>query len=649
MEMPMRLALLLALSCLTALPAAAASAPHATLKPFASEQEFGALLERWRSQSQRLRRSAAESAPTTAGNNSEADMMAAPAAAPPAKAAAESITNVQSAGVDEGGIVKRAGDHLVILRRGRLFTVRVGGDELQPRSSIDAFAPGSDPQGAWYDELLIHDSTVVVIGYSYARGGTEIGLFELGRDGTLAYRATHHLRSHDYYSSRNYASRLIGSRLLFYTPMHIHAGALQPEQFMPQWRRWHAGTPEAWQRILPATRIYRSDDDIDPAAGGAALHTVTACDLAQPAQMRCEARAVLGPPGRVFYVSAASVYVWTTEMARRSTWGRPSADAMSRSAVYRLPLDGAEPSILKTTGAPLDQLSFLEDEGGHLNVLLRAASRGDGMWSAEQGRGDLALLRVPLSDFGDGGPRSVAPRSAYRPLPALPGHGLHNRFVGDWLIVGTPAAGAGDSAIALRYAATAPAQPLAPGHGVQRIEALGSDAVLVGNAGRDLHFTSLRLAGERAQLVDSHVQRDAVQGETRTHGFFYRATSADDGLIGLPVIGSATRRGGAHTARGDAASVLFLRQRALGLRAVGQLQSAPAAGGRDDRCRASCVDWYGNARPIFLGDRIFALLGYELVEGRLAGSLWRGGPGERIDERRRVDFAPTSSGPWGRD
>ena len=56
-----------------------------------------------------------------------------------------SITNVQTAGVDEGGIVKRAGDHLVILRRGRLFTVRVGGDALQPAAMLDAYAPGIDP------------------------------------------------------------------------------------------------------------------------------------------------------------------------------------------------------------------------------------------------------------------------------------------------------------------------------------------------------------------------------------------------------------------------------------------------------------------------------------------------------------------------
>ena len=37
-----------------------------------------------------------------------------------------------------------------------------------------------------------------------------------------------------------------------------------------------------------------------------------------------------------------------------------------------------------------------------------------------------------------------------------------------------------------------------------------------------------------------------------------------------------------------------------------------------------------------MGERIFALLGYELVEGALTPQAW----GERIDERRRVSFAP---------
>ena len=77
-------------------------------------------------------------------------------------------------------------------------------------------------------------------------------------------------------------------------------------------------------------------------------------------------------------------------------------------------------------------------------------------------------------------------------------------------------------------------------------------------------------------------------------------------------------------------SLVFLRNDALQLSELGELVSHPAEA-TDDGGRASCVDWYGNARPLFLEDRILALLGYEIVEGR----LWNG----RIEELRRVSFA----------
>jgi hypothetical protein len=53
---------------------------------------------------------------------------------------------------------------------------------------------------------------------------------------------------------------------------------------------------------------------------------------------------------------------------------------------------------------------------------------------------------------------------------------------------------------------------------------------------------------------------------------------------------------------------------------------------RNDGCKASCVDWYGNARPLFLRGRLFALLGYELVEGAVRGG--------QISELRRINYAP---------
>lgn len=629
-----------------------------TLTAYRDDDELVRALDRWRSEAQRRREveRRAQVLPSATPSMGAAPTAAAPAPAPAlaeptmaAKsadaaapgAAGESITNVQTAGVDEGGIVKRAGDYLVILRRGRLFTVRIGGDALRPVSAVDAYAPNADPRGAWYDEMLVSGSQVVVIGYSYARGGTEVGLFEIDARGGLSYRATYHLRSYDYYSARNYASRLIGRKLVFYSPTLLQPWGPPPLSMLPGYRRWSgAATPPDWQRMLPPTRVYRTDDDFDPHQA-LALHTVTSCDLGTAAdEMRCESSAVLGPAGRVFYVAQGAVYVWTVSRGRGEGSG-------ARSAVFRIPLDASAPTALKTAGVPIDQLSFLED-AGHLNVLLREGGVGEGMFGNAHVQGGTALLRVPLAAFGDG--RDSAQRAHYRLLP----EGMHtqNRFVGDWLLFG---GGAGlrrqpmmgpmttPQAWAVRYAGSDAAVPVDPGHAVERIEAMGSHALLVGNQGADLVFTAVRLERTRAGIAGSHVERGARQGETRTHGFFYRPTGADDGLLGLPIVDAAGRsttvRGGAH----GSAAVLFLRQHALDFAALGALR-ARAAGG-DDGCRASCVDWYGNARPLFVGDRVFALLGYEIVEGRLEGGRFGA---ERLDERRRISFAPRGGHDGGR-
>jgi hypothetical protein len=602
--------------------ATAATAPRATMTPYAGEAEFRQALANWRDEAQRLQGASRRRAEAAVGALSFEVEQGTPAAAPTLSAAqdksADAITNVQTAGVDEGGIVKRAGDHLVILRRGRLFTVRVGADALERGATVDAYAPGADPSGAWYDELLVSGSTVVVVGYSYARGGTEIGLFELGRDGSLAHRSTYHLRSFDYWSSRNYASRLVGNRLVFYTPTVLHPWGAAPWDLLPGLRRWAgaAATPPEFERILPATRVFRTDDDFDP-RDSLALHTVTSCALGG-ATMSCESSAVLGPAGRVFYVAQNAVYVWTAPARRASS---------TAAAVFRMPLDGTAPSALKAAGVPVDQLSFLEDRGGHLNVLLREGGRGEGMWGAHTARGTMALLRVPLSAFGDG--RDAAQPEHYRRLPGPAGHALHNRYVGDWLLWG----GSGSRAWALRYAARDEPAALDPGHDVERIEALGRHALLVGNAGADLHFTAARLDGADARIAGRHVHAGARQGETRTHGFYFHATGRSEGLLGLPILDpQGASRHGVHAGRHGSASVLFLRQRDLSFARAGQLD-AQSARTHDDGCKASCVDWYGNARPIFTEGRVFALMGYELVEGRLQDD-------ERIDERRRLLFSP---------
>jgi len=593
-----------------------------TMRPFRSEQELADYF-RELAKKQKLER------------RREMEFDAQPSAAPAESVAGiagdkavankeESITNTQHAGVDEGGIVKLHGDHLVVLRRGRLFTVRIGDGALRPISSVDAFGPDIDPRSTWYDEMLVSENSVVVIGYSYERGGTEVGLFQIDDSGKLDYRSTYHLRSNDYYSSRNYASRLIGSKLIFYTPLYLNPGAEDPFQSFPAVRKWHKGAkPAEFQRIVSATHVYRPEHDFN-AGYGTALHTVTVCDLANGG-FACQATAVLGPPGRVFYVSENSVYVWVNDWAGRGEKMR--ADSM----LYRMPLDGSGPSALGVSGSPVDQFSFLESDDQYLNVLVRSDSTGDGMWGAEAAAGDVALMRTPLASFADG--RDVVPSSNYRRLPKPAGYTFQNRFVGDHLLYGT-GSGWGDpenkdhSSLFVVGWAGGETHEISLIHGVDRIEQMGQDAVVVGTNGKDLRFTSIRLDDSPA-IADTYTRKGASQGELRSHGFFYKPDGPDSGMLGLPI--SVPARAGYRHLFETSAAILFLRNESLHFEEAGEL-AARSEGAVDDACRASCVDWYGNARPLFVRGRVLALLGYEIVEGSLDDG--------RMRELRRVSYAP---------
>ena len=547
------------------------------------------------------------------------DSMAAPVSK--AEKDGESITNTQVAGVDEGGIVKLHGDHLVILRRGRLFTVRVGDNSLSPVDAINAYAPGVDPRNDWYDEMLVSDDTVVVIGYSYGRGGTEVNLFDIHGSGDLAYRSTYHLRSNDYYSSRNYASRLIGNKLIFYTPQYLGYGG-GDEQF-PAVRRWHKGaTDKEFQKIVPPTRVYRAEREAG-SGNGMALHTVTVCDLANGG-FACQGTGIVGPAGRIFYVSAHSVYVWTTD------WTYGEGAARESSMLYKMPLDGSAPSAVGVAGSPVDQFSFFETEKDDLNVLVRSAGTGEQMWDSEVAAGDIALLRLSADKFSDGS--ESAHNNDYLDLPKPEGYTFQNRFVGDYLLYGT---GSGWGRPEQKDSANLMAVNWTSGdinnlylqHGVDRIEQMGSDAVVIGTNGRDLYFSPVQL-GKTPSVKTNYARKNASQGELRSHGFFYKPDGKDSGLLGLPIAREG-RAGYKHLIEGSAA-ILFLKNDGLSFDEMGELGATETS--TNDNCKASCVDWYGNARPLFIRNRVFALLGYEIVEGRVSNN--------GIAESRRINYSP---------
>jgi hypothetical protein len=451
------------------------------------------------------------------------------------EASDESITNVQHDGVDEGGIVKRHGDHLVVLRRGRLFTVRVSDDALEPIDMIDAFAPDIDPRRAWYDEVLIIDDWIAVIGYSYQRSGTEIGIFSIDDSGRLAYHSTYHLRSDDYYSVRNYASRVVDGRLIFYAPLRLK---LDESDFrslydaMPALRRWEGRRARnPFRLISSATTIYRPARELS--YNDLALHTVTSCAI-DAGELSCEATAVFGPFSHTFYVSPEAVYVWLSSLRRNA--GSPM--------IYRLPLNGGAPSAVGARGGPIDQFSFQESADGHLNVLVSATSGGQWMGRSEAPQSNLALLRFPIWEFGDGS-RDVL-LEYYRAVPDASYHNsVVNRFIGDHLVYGQRQwwyPGDGRSGVVhVVHSPTGALSSVDVEHQTERIEALGAHALVVGVSEGDLQFSSLRLNPGTAAKMSQFRLEGGSQSEWRSHGFFYRASGEDEGVLGLPVRTSSGR------------------------------------------------------------------------------------------------------------
>ncbi|MCC7125571.1 MAG: beta-propeller domain-containing protein [Acidobacteria bacterium] len=516
-----------------------------------------------------------------------------------ASAAADAITNVQHEGVDEGGIVKRRGDLLIVLRRGRLFTIDIGVDDLRLVSVLDAsgVATSDGHGGVWYDELLVWNDTVVVIGFNYGRGGTELGLFHLGSDGVLRYDATYHLRSSDYYSASNYASRLIGSRLILYTSRGLDARDAQENRWRPSLRRWHPdATSSEFHSIAPLDRVFQSAVPLELYPS---VHTLVTCDLAER-RLTCTASVFFAGPLDVHYVSPSAVYAWT------------SAAPAGRAILHRLPLDGGPVTAVSVRGSPASQLAFLEADRA-LNVVV-------------SDDGNVSLLRLPIDAFGDG--RQAAPESFYRHLASDGEPWPVVRHVGHTALVALTNGARTAGQIIVAPLDGRPLTTLDVGHGITRIEALGDDAVVVGAEQDALRLTTVRL-GAAPRLATSLLLADGDEAERRSHGFFYRRDDAHSGVFGLPVVHETV----GQWSRRASVRMVFVWSDDGRLTEVGALTAAVDAT-VDDDCQVSCVDWYGNARPIFIGDRVLALLGYELVEGQLFAGV--------VHEIRRLDFTPGS-------
>jgi hypothetical protein len=448
---------------------------------------------------------------------------------------------------------------------------------------------------------LIADRTVIVIGYSNSRGGTEVVLFNLHEGGRLELRGTYILRSDDYYSGENYASRLVGDKLILYTTRGL------PEQldnldWLPAMRRWEpTGTTTRFEPIVSGDRVFRKNG---PLSAFPTVHTIVTCEVSVVA-FTCSGSVLLADHLSAYYASPAAGYAWTQD------WSEYPKRA-PRSVVYRFAFDGSPISALQVEGNPSNQLAFLESDDAHLNVVVHRNEARD-VYVA-------SLLRVPLSAFADGSVAASA--DSYRDL-ATDFDWLASRFIGEFVVVGEAAWASTDKRLIVARWRSPQMFTLPVQHRVERIESMGEDAIVIGSNGQDLEMTAISLTRNPASVATLSVE-GTRQSESTTHGFLYRAESAREGLFGLPLLTSSP-------SDVESAWVMFVRNRHLSLESAGRLDAFGTV--EEDNCVVSCVDWYGNARAIFSRARVFAVMGYEVIEGRI-------GSDGQISETQRLNFNP---------
>ncbi|MEZ0244843.1 MAG: hypothetical protein ACAH11_15825, partial [Sphingomonas sp.] len=306
-------------------------------------------------------------------------------------------------------------------------------------------------------------------------------------------------------------------------------------------------------------------------------------------------------------------------------WSDPEQET---ALLYRVPIDRGKVGAVALEGVPANQFAF-DSREGRFRALLGDRKGGclgpDEAWP-------LALLDIPLSAFSET-IRHIAPR-AYTPLPPIEGEALENRFMGDWLVYGGRANwGSFDPDVDRDLKSALFAVPLRnpraltritiPDNAI-RIERAGPDAVVTGYRDREGMSVSYVSLGTSPRLASTLVIPGRFESEGRSHAFGAIVRRDGSGLIGLPTTLRTYRadRGWSDSESSDLSYIAFGPDKRLTLAgALSVTKPGERVGQKDNgySCEVSCIDWYGNSRPIFTSGRIFALMGTDLVEGELRG------------------------------
>jgi hypothetical protein len=565
-----------------------------------------------------------------------------------------SITNTQTQGVDEGGIVKQIGRYLIILQDGRLFVAdtRAGGGAqlaLANRANVYRYAG----QDTWYDELLTSGNRVLVTGYSYRERASEVTVFTLADNGQLTREATYYISSNDYYDVENYATRLVNGNLVIYTPLAV--SAINPNRAVswPMIRRWISdGDRET--RTTRGRPLFDAQDIYKPVQStqNPVVHSVSVCPLGGDLsgdELECRTTAFVGTGQREFFVSTSDIYLWTTPYPyENNARCAADSDASLPATIFQVPLNGASPRAIHARGQPINQLA-LDSSATEFRALLSMNTSACNRAS----EAEMAYFRVPFTALTTT-PRQ-APERSYTETPTPGSMTYEVRYTQTHVVYGSrdqyrsgpPQPDSGLTNVTGRVVAVPLARPqnatvIEAPHNIIRVERAGGDVILTGyRSDEGLSVSLLDLGARTPRIAQTQVLRNRYESEGRSHAFNALVRPEGDGIMGLPTI-TRVKQGHRWAWRSEASDISFLTvnaQNQLGI--AGELNADPNARDSSYSCEVSCVDWYGNTRALFIGNRVFGLSATELIEGELVNG--------RIQERQRLNLSrPVERGARGR-
>ena len=559
-----------------------------------------------------------------------------------------SITNNQVAGVDEGDIIKITGDYLLILRQGKIYSVRIsenGENILRVISEVEVSQPNWS-KDVWYDELLVINSTLLVLGFDYDLGASKIIRFKLNDTGDISYLDGIVIRSNDYFNDVNYASRAFQGEYLTYLPIElIGTGDSAGNQItIPQYAELGVNNqPLIWKDLLEPRDIYKpSQVVVEPI-----LHTLIRCRPLQE-KFECGATALVSSDNYEYFVSESAFYLWTYALPYELTtdfnfdelWNphyeQPNlSNKDDQSTLFKIEHSSSQVTSIRVEGMPIDQFSFQERED---EVFVVAASN-----PYSQEKTDVRLFNIENSDFGTSGLDEANQVSSWVSSTGA----TNNRFSNNWLSLGYFSYISGgyfdkkatikpEFELTLKSLTTLENVVIDLEHSADRIEPIGSKLFVSGiDKNFDFNVSIINLS-DTPYVESQGVFGDFLEEESRSHAFNFSQAHEPVNIAGITAYNKSESSGNSslndfyweNTVSSNI--VFFGLTENLEVWLAGEIQSSAKPLPGSDDCELSCFDWYGNSRPFFIGKRIFALSGDELAEAELIA--------DKVVETQRVNI-----------